>query len=138
MKSLNKAQVIGYVGKEPELRHTPAGVAVASFSVATTERWKDKTTGEDKERTDWHDVSAWSKLGELAKEYVKKGMPVYVEGTLRTDKYEKDGQTHFRTKIQAQNIIFLQDKHTAEKAGTAAAKRAEPEKEDPFGDDIPF
>jgi single-strand DNA-binding protein len=139
MKSLNKVQVIGYVGKDAEVRYTPGGTAVAEFSVATTEKWKDKQTGEAKERTEWFTITSWDKLAELVGEYVKKGIPVFVEGSLKTDKYEKDGVTHYRTKVTAQNIIFLKDADKgaapAKPAAPAAPAAAEP---DPFGDDIPF
>jgi single-strand DNA-binding protein len=140
MKSLNKVQLIGYVGKDAEVRYTAAGVAVGEFSMATSEKWKDKTSGEDKERTEWHTVAAWAKLGELVGEYVKKGLPVYVEGTIRTDKYEKDGQTHYRTKIQATNIIFLREKQTeapARQTPKQGMPVAKPEDDD-FDDQVPF
>lgn len=142
MKSLNKVQVIGYVGKDAEVRYTPSGMAVAEFSVATSEKWKDKQTGEAKERTEWFTITAWDKLAELVGEYVKKGIPVYVEGSLKTDKYEKDGVTHYRTKVTAQNIIFLKDadKGAPAKPAEKPAEKpaAKPQQEDPFEDDIPF
>lgn len=142
MKSLNKVQLIGYVGKDPELRYIPSGAAVAEFSIATSEQWKDKQTGEKKERTDWHTIVAWAKLGELVGEYVKKGMPLYVEGTLRTETFERDGKTQYRIKIQAQNIIFLgnpPEKHAEKPAKKPEAGQpvAKPE-DDPFDDDVPF
>lgn len=138
MKSLNKIQLIGYVGKDAEVRYTGSGTAVGEFSIATSEKWKDKQTGEDKERTEWHTVAAWAKLGELVGEYVKKGMPVYVEGTLRTETWEKDGQKHYRTKVQAQNIIFLgsQGEKNAKPAKAPTPAPADPQPS--FDDDIPF
>ena len=88
MKSLNQVSLIGHVGKDAETRYTPAGTAVTEFSMATSEKWKDKTTGEEKERTEWHTIVVWSKLAEIAGEFVKKGMPLYVQGAIQTDKYE--------------------------------------------------
>jgi single-strand DNA-binding protein len=139
VKSLNKIQLIGNVGKDPELRHTGSGVAVAEFSLATGERWKDKQTGEVKERTEWHTIVAWDKLAENVNVYVAKGMRIYVEGALRTEKYEKDGQAHYRTKVQAKDVIFLGS--TGEKTDTAKPAEkpaAKPAPADNFDDDIPF
>lgn len=106
MSSLNKAQIIGNLGKDPELKYTPSGKAVASFSVATSEKWKD-AEGNQQEKTEWHNVTAWDKLAEVIGQYLKKGSKVYIEGKLQTDKWEKDGVTHYSTKIIAKDLIML-------------------------------
>lgn len=118
--ALNKVQIIGNLGKDPELKYTPSGVAVASFSIATTESWKDKD-GNAQERTEWHNIVAWKKLAEICGEYLKKGKKVYVEGKLQTDKYDKDGQTHYTTKIVVDNLIMLDGK------GEAVTEKSKPE-----------
>jgi len=88
MAGINKVIIVGHLGKDPEVRYTPSGSAVANFSVATSETWKDKTTGEKKERTEWHRIVAWDKLGEICGEYLSKGRQVYVEGRLQTRSYD--------------------------------------------------
>lgn len=104
---LNKAQVIGRVGGDPEIKYLPSGDAVANFSVATTEKWKDKNSGEQQERTEWHRVNAFGKLAEIIGEYVTKGMLIYVEGRLTTREWEKDGQKHYSTEIKCDNMKML-------------------------------
>ena len=88
MASVNKVILVGNLGGDPEVRYTPSGVAVANFSIATTETWKDKNTGEKKEQTEWHKIVAWRRLGEICGEYLKKGSQVYIEGSLRTRQWE--------------------------------------------------
>jgi len=92
MPALNRVQLIGYLGKEPESRFTPNGKKVAHFSLGVTQRWK--SGGETKEFTEWVNVEAWGKLGEIAQQYLKKGSLVYLEGRLKTDKYEDKGETN--------------------------------------------
>lgn len=105
---LNQAQIIGFLGKDPEIRHMQNGNAVASFSIATTEKWKDKTTGEAKEQTEWHRISAFDKLAEIIGEYLKKGSLVYVCGKIKTRKYtDKDGVEKYATEIHASNMKML-------------------------------
>lgn len=107
MGSLNKAMIIGRLGKDPEVRYTQGGQAVASFSVATDHKWTNKT-GEKQEKTEWHRVKAWGKLAELAGEYLSKGRQVYVEGRIETSEYtDKDGVKKYSTEINAQEIQFL-------------------------------
>jgi len=89
MASVNKVILVGNLGGDPEVRYTPSGVAVANFSIATTETWKDKNTGEKKEQTEWHKIVAWRRLGEICGEYLKKGSQVYIEGSLQTRALEK-------------------------------------------------
>lgn len=114
MPALNRVQLIGYLGKDPETRFTPSGKKVAHFSLAVTQRWK--SNGENKEATEWVNVEAWNKPGELAQQYLKKGSLVYLEGRLKTDKYEdKGGETKYFTKVVALTLQFL-DKKPAEEA----------------------
>lgn len=105
-KSLNKVQLIGHLGKDPELKYTPSGVAVANFSVATNESWKDQE-GNVQERTEWHNIVAWRKLAEICGEWLKKGKRVYIEGRLQTRSYEKDGVKKYMTEIVADDLIML-------------------------------
>ena len=104
---LNKVQLIGRVGKDPEVRYSTNGDAIANFTVATSERYKDKQTGEAVEKTEWHNVSAFRRLGEIVGEYVKKGALIYIEGKIQTRKYEKDGVTHYATSIIASEMKML-------------------------------
>ncbi len=107
MAGLNKVMVIGNLGADPELRYSPQGTAVANFSVATTDSWSDKNTGEKQERTEWHRIVTFGKIAENCAKYLAKGRQVYVEGRLQTSSYEKDGQTHYATKIIADVVTFL-------------------------------
>lgn len=113
--SVNKCFFIGRLGKDPEIKFLESGNAVCKFSIAITEKWtKD---GEKKEHTEWVNIEAWGKLAEIAAEYLKKGSKCFVEGKLKTDKYEKEGQTHYSTKIVASNIQFLDKKEQGESSG---------------------
>jgi len=105
-RSLNKVQLIGNLGKDPELKYTPSGVAVATFSIATSESWKDQD-GNQQEKTEWHNIVAWRKLAEICGEYLKKGKKVYLEGKLQTRNYEKDGIKRYVTEIVADQLIML-------------------------------
>jgi single-strand DNA-binding protein len=107
MASLNKVMIIGNLGKDPEVSYTPSGMAVARFSVATTDAWTDKATGERKEKTEWHRIVVFAKLAENCGRYLAKGRPVYVEGRLQTTSYEKDGVTRYSTDIIANTVQFL-------------------------------
>lgn len=100
MSSLNKALLIGRLGKDPELRHIPNGNAVANFSVATFEKWTDKDTGEKKEKTVWHNIVVWGKLAEICHQYLKKGSLVYLEGRIENRSYDdKDGNKKYISEI---------------------------------------
>ena len=112
MPTLNRVQLIGRLGKDPEGKFTPTGKKVAHFSLAVSNRWKDKS-GETKESTEWVNIEAWGRLGEVCQEYLKKGSLIYLEGRLKTDKYEDKGETKYFTKIVAQSMEFL-DKKPAE------------------------
>ena len=108
MASVNKVILIGNLGKDPETRYLPSGEAVTSFSIATSETWKDKTSGEKKEATEWHRISAFGKLAEICGEYLRKGSPVYIEGSLRTRKWQdKEGQDRYTTEIRADQMRML-------------------------------
>jgi single-strand DNA-binding protein len=106
MPALNKVQLIGRLGKDPESKFTPTGKKVTHFSVAVSNRWKGKE-GEQKESTEWVNVEAWDRLGEVCQEYLNKGSLVYIEGRIKTDKYEEKGETRYFTKVVAQTVQFL-------------------------------
>jgi single-strand DNA-binding protein len=108
MASVNKVIIVGNLGRDPEVRYMPDGAALANASVATTFRWKDKQSGEQKEETEWHRVTFRGRLAEIAGEYLKKGSPVYVEGRLRTRKWQdKDGGDRYTTEIVADQMQLL-------------------------------
>lgn len=162
MGSLNKVMIIGFLGNDPDMRYMPSGEAVANFSVATTSRWKDKQSGEQKENTEWHRCVAFGKDADTISQYLKKGSQVYVEGELRTNKWDdKDGVTRYTTEIRVRRFSFLDRKgdgarppHPAERDQGGEPSRArqdaddrEPPPKDPddpgvsgedFDDDIPF
>ncbi len=108
MPSLNRVQLIGHLGKDPESKFTPTGKKVTHFSIAISNRWKSKE-GEAKEYTEWVNVEAWGRLGEVSQEYLKKGSLVYLEGRLKTDKYEDKGETKYYTKVITQLPPLLYD-----------------------------
>ncbi len=115
MASVNKVILIGYLGKDPEIRYTPSGVAVANFSIATSEKWKDKQ-GEQQEKTEWHNIVAWKKLGEICGEYLSRGQQVYIEGRLQTRAWEdRDGNKKYTTEIVANQMKMLGKSSTAAK-----------------------
>jgi single-strand DNA-binding protein len=108
MASVNKVIIVGNLGRDPETRYMPSGDALTSITVATTDSWKDKTTGEKKEQTEWHRISFFGKLAEIAGQYLKKGSQVYIEGSLRTRKYtDKDGVEKYSTEIKADTMQML-------------------------------
>jgi len=114
MPELNRVQLIGRLGKDPESRFTPTGKKVTHFSVAISNRWKGKE-GDPKEFTEWVNIEAWGRLGEVSQEYLKKGSLVYLEGRLKTEKYEdKEGETRFYTKVVALAVQFLDRKDKEE------------------------
>lgn len=105
--SVNKVIIIGRLGQDPELKYTPSGAAVCNFSVATTEQWADKN-GQKQERTEWHRIVVWGKLGELCNQYLAKGRQAFIEGSLQTRSWDgKDGTKRYTTEINARNIQFL-------------------------------
>lgn len=113
MPALNRVQLIGRLGRDPESRYTPTGKKVTHFSVAVSNRWKGRD-GEIRESTEWINVEAWERLGETCQEYLKKGSLVYVDGRLKTDKYEDRGDTRYFTKVVAQMVQFLDNRTAAE------------------------
>jgi len=107
-RGVNKVIIIGNLGSAPEVRYMPSGGAVANLSVATSETWKDKSSGERQERTEWHRVALFGRLGEIAGEYLRKGSKVYIEGCLRTRKWQgQDGSDRYTTEIVAQEMQLL-------------------------------
>jgi single-strand DNA-binding protein len=155
MASVNKVIIVGNLGRDPETRYLPSGEAVTNISVATTDTWKDKATGEKKEATEWHRVSFFGKLAEIAGEYLKKGSQVYVEGSLRTRKYQdkETGKDRYSTEIRADRMQMLgsragsgeprggaatepRGEHVT--AGAKPAAGAKKGKFDDMEDDIPF
>jgi len=112
MPALNRVQLIGRLGKDPESKFTPSGKKVAHFSLAVSQRWK--SSGETKEYTEWVNIEAWGRLGEVCQEYLKKGSLVYLEGRLKTEKYEDKGDTKYFTKVVALTLQFLDKKDKEE------------------------
>jgi len=110
MSGVNKVILIGRLGKDPEVRNLDNGAVVANFSIATSESYKDRTTGEKKEITEWHNIVLWRGLAEIAQKYVRKGDMIYIEGKLRTRSWEKDGVTRYTTEIVADNMTMLSPK----------------------------
>jgi single-strand DNA-binding protein len=125
MPALNRVQLIGRLGKDPEGKFTPTGKKVTHFSVAISNHWKTKE-GEAKEYTEWVNVEAWGRLGEICQEYLKKGSLVYVDGRLKTDKYEDRGETKYFTKVVAQTVQFLDNRASADELA---------EQTDPIGEE---
>tara|TARA_Y100001970_G_scaffold250734_1_gene322781 strand:- start:9749 stop:10183 length:435 start_codon:yes stop_codon:yes gene_type:complete len=107
---INKVILVGNLGQDPEIKYTAGGAAVTTLSLATSESWKDKETGENKERTEWHRVVLWRRLAEIAGEYLKKGSKVYIEGQLQTRKWEQEGQARYTTEVIARDMQFLDSK----------------------------
>lgn len=109
MPSLNRVQLIGRLGKDPETRYIPTGKKVTSFSVAVGKKWRT-AEGEQKEATDWFNIEAWGRLGEISQSYLTKGKLVFIEGRLQTDQYEQDGEKRYFTKVVVQNLQILDRK----------------------------
>jgi single-strand DNA-binding protein len=120
--SVNKVILVGRLGRDPEIRSTPSGTTVAKFSIATDERYTDKS-GEKQERTEWHNIVAWSKLAEICGQYLKKGKLVYIEGSLRTDSWDdkETGQKKYRTEIVANTMQMLDRRGDDEGGGGSYA-----------------
>ena len=145
MSSLNKAMLIGRLGKDPEIRYTQDGSPVANFSLATSDFWTDKS-GTRQEKTEWHNIVAWKRLADLSKHYLAKGRQVFVEGRIRTrDWDDKDGNKRRTTEIIANQIVLLDSRPEKIEAGTAPAHRKTPIAAEPdltdveiTDDDIPF
>jgi single-strand DNA-binding protein len=150
MASVNKVIIVGNLGRDPETRYTPDGAAITNVSIATTDTWKDKASGEKKEATEWHRVAFFGRLAEIAGEYLKKGSQVYVEGRLRTRKWQdKEGKDRYTTEIIADAMQMLgsrsgagepREDREAPSRGEAKAPAAKKPagKFDDMEDDIPF
>lgn len=146
MSSLNKVMLIGHLGKDPEIRYTPEGAPVATFSLATSENWTDKS-GSRQEHTEWHTIVAWNKLADLCKRFLSKGRQVYIEGRIRSrDWNDRDGNKRKTTEIVATQMVLLGSRQQSPDAGiqsTDSSGRSQ-ESEQAFGDagitdsDIPF
>jgi len=135
MASVNKVILVGNLGRDPETRYNPEGGAITNISIATTDTWKDKASGEKQERTEWHRVVFFSRLAEIAGEYLKKGSQVYVEGQLRTRKWQdKDGQDRYSTEIRA-DVMQMLGRREGGGEGRAMPERAE--RGEPRGDAKP-
>ncbi len=150
MASVNKVILIGNLGRDPEMRYTTGGDAVANFSIATTDQWRDKSSGEKQERTEWHRIVLFGRLAEIAGEYLKKGRPVYIEGRLQTRKWtDKDGNERYTTEIVGDRMQLLgsagggdasfsaprEEAPSPSSGGQSASKNSNV---DDFDDDIPF
>ena len=146
MASVNRVIIVGNLGKDPEARYTNSGEAVSNFSVATSESWKDKATGEKKEQTEWHRCGAFGKLAEICNEYLKKGSTVYLEGSIHTRKWkDSDGKERYTTEIKVANLKMLggkpegmRDQSSDGDYSPAPAKDKPKPSFDDLGDDIPF
>ena len=141
-RGVNKVIVVGNLGQDPDTRYMPSGSAVTNLRVATNESWKDKQTGEQKDRTEWHNVAMFGRLAEIAAEYLRKGSQVYIEGKLRTRKWQdRDGNDRYTTEIIADEMQMLGSRSgggapaMSEAAPPSAPARASG---DDFDDDIPF
>lgn len=118
-RSVNKVILLGRLGKDPELKYTPSGQAVTKFSLATSERWKDKANGEFQERTEWHNIVCWAKLAETASQYLTKGSSVYLEGRIQTRSWDdKEAKRHYMTEVVVSEMVF-----TGGRPGGAEAAR---------------
>ena len=141
-RGINKVILVGNLGRDPETRYLPSGGAVTNVSLATSRSWKDRDSGEQKEKTEWHRVVFFNRLGEIAGEYLKRGSKVYVEGELRTREWEKEGQKHFTTEIVANEMQMLDSKgansdYEKDKNSSIAAPSSL-SSSDMVDDDIPF
>jgi len=142
MAGVNKAILIGNLGRDPELRYTQSGQPVVNFSIATTENWTDKN-GERQERTEWHRIVVWGKTGENCAQYLSKGRTVYVEGRIQTREWEdREGQKRTTTEINAQNVTFLGGAGSGRSdSGAGSSGPSQPEESEsgpPPQDDVPF
>ena len=150
-RGVNKVILVGNLGNDPEVRYMPNGNAVANVSLATSETWKDKSTGEQQEKTEWHRVVFFNRLAEIVEQYVKKGTKLYVEGRLQTRSWEQDGVKRYSTEVVANEMQMLDSRGSASQdfsgsqiAAASAAQSSEqqaaapPQNFDNFDDDIPF
>jgi single-strand DNA-binding protein len=144
-RGINKVILIGNLGADPEVRYTPANTAVCNLRLATSEQWRDKQTGEQQEKTEWHNVVLFARLGEIAGEYLRKGSKVYIEGRLQTRKWQgQDGQDRYTTEVVANEMQMLDSRGGGTAPmGDAQPARSRPQQQQPpadddLADDIPF
>lgn len=144
-KSLNEWKGIGNITRDIDVRYTPSGSAIANFSIACNDSYKDKNSGEQVDATEFVNIVAFGKLAEIIGEYMKKGSKIYISGKLTTSKYEKEGQTHYSTKIKAEDMLMLDSRDSApSNYSQPQANRnqedapQESQRNNPFDDDIPF
>ena len=154
-RGVNKVILVGNLGRDPETRYTQNGSAVTQFSIATSDSWRDKSTGEQQDRTEWHNIVCFARLAEIAGEYLKKGSKVYKEGSLRTSNWEQEGQKRYRTEVMARELQMLDSRangmgqagefsESSYAAGVAGQQPAPVSQNSPtisdedFEDDIPF
>ena len=147
-RGINKVILVGNLGRDPETRYMPSGGAVTNVSIATSKSWRDRDSGEQKERKEWHRIVFFNRLAEIANEYLKRGSKVYVEGELRTREWEREGQKHYTTEIVANEMQMLDSRGEggmgAMGGGGSAPSRSQqsddfgPPPSDDFDDDIPF
>jgi single-strand DNA-binding protein len=142
-RGINKVILVGHLGADPETRYMPSGGAVTNVRLATSDSWKDKNTGEQQDRTEWHNVAFFGRLAEIAGEYLRKGSQVYVEGRLRTRKWQdRDGNDRYTTEIIANEMQMLGGRPGAGAPAKASSEAPAPERMGPpdeeFDDDIPF
>jgi len=146
-RGVNKVILIGNLGRDPETRYTPDGLAVSNITVATAESWKDRQTGQQQERTEWHRVVMYARLGEIASEYLRKGSKVYIEGKIRTNKWQdKSGNDRYTTEIIANEMQMLDSKGGSSESYNKPQQTRQqtphqqetPAGADNFDDDIPF
>ncbi len=147
-RGINKVILIGNLGRDPETRYSQGGNPITNFSIATSDSWRDKQSGEQQERTEWHNVVCFSRLAEIAGEYLRKGSKVYIEGSLRTSNWEKDGQKHYRTEVIAREMQMLDGRGGGgggppPNGFESSAPPSQPQNaptltDDDFDDDIPF
>lgn len=142
MSSVNKVILIGNLGKDPEIRYLEGGICNAKISLATSESWKDKATGEKKERTEWHNIVLWRALAELAEKYLKKGDKIFIEGRIQTRSYQdKEGNKRYITEIIGDNLTMLSSKNSSEathKPTPSAPVTDTPLPQNSPEDDLPF
>lgn len=146
-RGVNKVILVGTLGQDPDTRYTPSNAAVANLSIATNESWKDKQTGEQKEKTEWHRVVMFNRLAEIATEYLRKGSQVYIEGKIQTRKWEdKDGNDRYTTEIVANEMQMLGGRSAGNTDSSSMNSNSSEEisspkntqENDDFDDDIPF
>jgi single-strand DNA-binding protein len=141
VSGLNKVQIIGHLGQDPDVRYMPSGKPVANLRIATSETWKDRETGDKKEKTEWHSVVLFDKLGEIAGEYLRKGSLVYIEGKLQTRKWQdKEGKDRYTTEIVGQQMQMLGGRSQGERTerSAPAEQQSAPADGAEFDDSIPF